>query len=304
MTRVATMATQGTLVAALGRAQSSIVDANVQLSTAKRVQNYAALGDDTRRVLSASTMLAEQKAQGAVANRVQTTLSFYDSALNVMDSTATDLKTKLLKAVGDGNGSAVNQIVSESFAAIAGALNTSEAGTPIFAGSQTDGNPFRPATLSDVAALASPADAFANDDRRASARLENGVDMRYGITADEVGTDLVKAFQTLAGLGSFSKQMTKAQVDGLNAAMSQLDDGIVAVRTANGQNGDRQNLVDSIVKRSDDRIGVLMGVIGDGVDANLGQVAADLSTRQTILNASYSAFAHLNDLSLVNFLRS
>ena len=91
MTRVATMATQGTLVAALGRAQSSIVDANVQLSTAKRVQNYAALGDDTRRVLSASTMLAEQKAQGAVANRVQTTLSFYDSALNVMDSTATDL---------------------------------------------------------------------------------------------------------------------------------------------------------------------------------------------------------------------
>jgi flagellar hook-associated protein 3 FlgL len=50
-------------------------------------------------------------------------------------------------------------------------------------------------------------------------------------------------------------------------------------------------------------VDLLTGVIGSVEDADLGQVAIDISQRQTILQASYSVFAQLNSMSLANFLK-
>ena len=71
----------------------------------------------------------------------------------------------------------------------------------------------------------------------------------------------------------------------------------------NAKNGDNQNLVETLGKRADDRATLLTQVIGDAEDADMGQVATDISTRTTILNASYAAFSKLNGLSLINFLQ-
>jgi flagellar hook-associated protein 3 FlgL len=301
MTRVATLPFTNTLSTAMQRAQSKLADSNIQLDTQKKVQSYADLGADTSRVLSASSMLAQQQAQSKVANRVDTTLGFYDSSLGVIDDSVSSLKTKLLNAVGTGDSPDLDKAIQSAFEDFRNSLNTSEGGVPIFAGGQTDKQPFAPQTLSDMVGL-DPDTAFTNDDVRTSARLGDNIDVQYGIGASDIGTGLVQAFSTLAGLGPFGDKLTDAQVDGLKTAMSQIDDGLSGLRSVNAKNGDTQNQVEALGKRADDRATLLTQVIGDAEDADMGQVAIDISSRTTILNASYAAFDKLNNLSLVNFL--
>lgn len=302
MTRVSTMSLQNTLANALSRAQQNLADSNLQLDTGKKVQDYAALGSNTGRVLSAASMLAQQQAQSTVAKRVDTTLGFYKVSLGTIDDSMSDLKTKLLKAVGTGDSPDLDSAIQQAFTDLRDSLNTNEAGIPIFAGSQTDSQPFKPQQLSDMASLATPGDAFANDDVRTSARLSDNVDTQYGIGASDIGTGLVQAFTTLAGLGPFGAKLTDAQMDGLKTAMGQLDQGLTDLRAVDAKNGDMMNQVEALGGRADARANLLTDVIGDAEDADMGQVATDISTRTSILNASYAAFQKLNGLSLLNFL--
>jgi flagellar hook-associated protein 3 FlgL len=47
----------------------------------------------------------------------------------------------------------------------------------------------------------------------------------------------------------------------------------------------------------------LKDIISQNEDADLGQVATDLATQKTVLEASFSVFSQLSGLSLVNYLR-
>ena len=302
MTRVSTMSLQNTLANAMSRAQQNLADSNIQLDTQKKVQNYADLGANTGRVLSAASMLAQQQAQSSVAKRVDTTLGFYKVSLGTIDDSMSDLRTKLLKAFGTGDSADLDSSIQQAFTDLRDALNTNEAGVPIFAGSQTDSEPFAPQKLSDLTSLATPGDAFTNDDVRTSARLSDNVDTQYGIGASDIGTGLVQAFTTLAGLGSFGAKLTQAQMNGIQTAMGQLDQGLTGLRGVDAKNGDMMNQVEGLGQRADARADLLTNVIGDAEDADMGQVATDISTRTSILNASYAAFQKLNNLSLLNFL--
>ncbi len=302
MTRVSTMSLQNTLSAAMSRAQQNLADSNIQLDTQKKVQSYADLAGNTGRVLSAASMLAQQQAQSSVAKRVDTTLGLYKVSLGTIDDSMSDLRTKLLKAFGTGDSPDLDSSIQQAFTDLRDSLNANEAGVPIFAGSQTDSQPFAPQKLSDLTSLATPGDAFTNDDVRTSARLSDNVDTQYGVGASDIGTGLVQALTTLAGLGPFGAKLTQAQTDGIQTAMGQLDQGLTDLRTVDAKNGDMMNQVEALGKRADARADLLTNVIGDAEDADMGQVATDISTRTSILNASYAAFQKLNNLSLLNFL--
>jgi flagellar hook-associated protein 3 FlgL len=302
MTRVATLALQTTLTRAIGRAQQALAESNLQLDTGKKVQDYAALGSDTARVLSARSMRVQQDAQAAVAKRVDTTLGFYDTSLNSIDDSVSALKKKLLDAIGTGDSPNLDSAIETAFKDFRTALNTNEAGVPIFSGSRTDADPFQPKTLADMVGLA-PDAAFANDGVRATARLGDNIDVQYGIGASDIGTGLVEAFSTLAALGPFGDKLTDAQMEGLKTAMGQIDKGISGVRAVNARNGDMQNQVETLGDRAVARGKLLDTVVGDAEDADMGQVATDIVARTSILNASYGAFQQINGLSLLNFLR-
>jgi flagellar hook-associated protein 3 FlgL len=302
MTRVATLALQTTLTRAIGRAQQALAESNLQLDTGKKVQDYAALGSDTARVLSARSMRVQQDAQAAVAKRVDTTLGFYDTSLNSIDDSVSALKKKLLDAIGTGDSPNLDSAIETAFKDFRTALNTNEAGVPIFSGSRTDADPFQPKTLADMVGL-DPDAAFANDGVRATARLGDNIDVQYGIGASDIGTGLVEAFSTLAALGPFGDKLTDAQMEGLKTAMGQIDKGISGVRAVNARNGDMQNQVETLGDRAVARGKLLDTVVGDAEDADMGQVATDIVARTSILNASYGAFQQINGLSLLNFLR-
>ncbi|UYY59705.1 flagellin [Sphingomonas sp. S2-65] len=302
MARVATIPLQRTLSDAIQRSQEKLAITQAQLSTGKKATTFADLGTETVRNLSAHSMLARQEAQATVAKRVGTSLSLYQGSLEAIDTAASGLRVDLLDAIGTGRADGLQEAIQSAFDQYRTSLNLSEGGAPLFGGSQSTGEPFTPKTLADVAGTDVTA-AFQDDDVRATARVSDGVDLSYGISASSAGKDLYAAFRTLAQISSLPEKLDASQIDALKTAMGQLDKGLSSTRSVNAENGRKQSQVEGLTKRNEERALLLSGVIENNEDADLGQVAIDLAQQKTVLQASYSVFSQLSELSLVNYLR-
>lgn len=302
MTRVATIPLQRTMSAAIQRSQEALAVTQQRLATGKKAADFADLGTETVRNLSAHSLLARQDAQSTVSKRVGTSLSLYQGHLESIDTAASDLKQQILTAVGTGKAAGLQEAIETAFSLYRNSLNGAEGGTPLFGGSQTDGNPFVPDKLADTVGIPASA-AFRDDGVRSTARIADGVDVTYGITASSVGKELYTAFQTLAQAGTIGDTPTAAQMTALQNAVGQLETGLGNVRIVNADNGRRQEQVETLATRGEQRSLLLSSVIESNEDADLGQLAIDLAQQKTMLQASYSVFAQLSDLSLVSYLR-
>lgn len=301
MARVATIPLQRTMSDAIARAQEKLAISQTQLSTTKKASDFASLGTETVRNLSAHSLLARQDAQSTVAKRVGTTLSLYQGQIEGMQDSIEDLKQQITTTVGTGQSSGLQEAINAAFSQFRSSLNASEGGTPLFGGSQTNQPPFVPSTLADAATTTGAA-AFKDDGVQSTARVADGVDVTYGISASALGKNMYEAFHTLAQAGNIGDQPTQAQMDALKLVVSQFDTGLGDLRAVNAENGRKQNQVETLTKRGDERSLLLNGVIETNEDADLGQVAIDIAQQQTVLKASYSVFQQLSQLSLVNFI--
>jgi flagellar hook-associated protein 3 FlgL len=301
MTRVATVPLQRSLSDAIQRSQQKLAATQLQLDTGKKANSFAALGTQAVRNLSAHSLVAQADAHSAVANQVGTTLSLYDTNITGLDTMGSDLKQQLLTAVGTGDSPGLQDTINAAFDQFRSILNASQGGQPLFGGSQTT-QPFTPQTLQDTIG-ATPQTAFTNDQVKASARVGDNVDVQYGVTASDLGSGMLSAFQTLAGLGPIGTKLTDAQTAALKTAMGQIDTGLGSVRAVNAENGRKQAQLETLGTRADQRSLVYKDIISRNEDADLGQVAIDLEQQKTVLQASYSVFSQLSSLSLINYLR-
>jgi flagellar hook-associated protein 3 FlgL len=302
MNRVATMPIQRNLASAIQRSQQKLAETQLQLATTKKARDYAALGSETVRHISARTLLAKQEAQSDVATTLGTTLSLYDANMSGIETAASDLRQAILEVVGTGSSGGLQEAIEQAFASFRNGLNANEGGLPMFAGSRTDAPPFKAETLADTLAL-TPATAFTNDDIRPTARVAEGFDVQFGAGADEIGTGLFLAFQKLASAGSIGLQPTDAQMTILKDSISMIESGLDELRDVNAENGRKQKQIETIAARGEERTLLLKDVIGRNEDADLAQVANDLAQQQTTLRASYSVFSQLSGLSLTEYLR-
>lgn len=302
MNRVATIPLQRTMSDAIQRSQEKLAITQQRLATGKKAANFADLGTETVRNLSAHSLLARQDAQSTVSKRVGTTLSLYQGHLEGIETATMDLRQQIMTAVGTGDAAGLQEAIETAFAQFRTSLNSDEGGTPLFGGAQTGQSPFLPATLQDTATI-DGATAFRDDSVRAVARVADGVDITYGITASAVGKDLYEAFRTLAQAGTISEKPDATQTAALKTALDQLDTGLGSLRSVNAENGRKQAQVDTLTVRGEQRSLLLKGVIESNEDADLGQVAIDLAAQKAMLEASYSVFSQLSSLSLVNYIR-
>ncbi|HEY0044544.1 MAG TPA: flagellin [Allosphingosinicella sp.] len=302
MTRVATIPIQRNLASAIQRSQQKLAETQLQLATGKKAHDYASLGTETVRHISARTIVARHEAHTLVAERVSTTLSLYDAHLTGIDDSTTDLRTKILTAVGTEQSAGLQEAIEQAFQQFRSSLNAAEGGLPMFAGSRTDEAPFHPKTLAEVATT-NLSDAFTDDTIRASARVADSIDVEYGALASEVGSDLYLAFKKLAEAGTIGDKPTAAQMTALKEATDLIDTGLVSLRTANAENGRKQNQIEGLGERAYERTMLLMDLIGKNEDADLAQVATDLAQQQTTLKASFSVFSQLSGLTLSDYLR-
>lgn len=300
--RVATAPLSAVLTDGMARTSARIVGLQDQLASGKRATSYADLGLATGPTLSARTLLARAEAEGAAARAVETSMALADAHMTAIADSAATLRTAVLRAAGTGSGHGLPQEIEAAFASFRGALNAREGGVPIFGGAQADNDPFAPRTLAEAAAT-DPDAAFRNDGVRATARVGDGVDMAYGIGADEIGRGLLGAFRALAAAGPFGTQLTAAQRDALKGATDLLGDGLAELGAVQADTGRKRANLEVLSARADERANLLEALVSRHEDADLAGIAVELATRKTQLEASYSVFSQLSGLSLVRYLR-
>jgi flagellar hook-associated protein 3 FlgL len=301
MTRVATIPLQRTMASAISSAQEKLAITQKQLSTGKKATDFASLGTEAVRNLSAHTLLEQQKAQSNVAKRVGTTMSLYQGHIEGVQTANTDLRKQILTAIGTGQSAGLQQAMESAFSQMRSSLNATEGGVPLFGGSQTNSAPFSVSKLADAATV--PADqAFHDDNVLATARVADGLDVQYGVNASSFGSGLYEAYRAMAQIGPIGDTLTDAQVTALQGVVTKMDSGLKQLSAVNADNGRKQSQVDDLTTRGEERSLLLQQVIEDNEDADLGQVAIDLSQQKTVLEASYSVFSQLSSLSLVKYL--
>jgi flagellar hook-associated protein 3 FlgL len=88
----------------------------------------------------------------------------------------------------------------------------------------------------------------------------------------------------------------------LQDTITSLNGAVSAINSDIGALGDRQNQVTSAQTEAGDTVTALTTQISHVQDADLTQVAVQLSSAQTQLQASYQLIANLSALSLAKFL--
>ncbi|MBB6124124.1 flagellin [Sphingobium subterraneum] len=301
MARVATIPLQATMASAIQRSQAALAVTQQQIATGKKAQDYASLGTQSARILSARSMIARQEAHAAVADQVGTTLSIYDASMSTIDSAVSDLRQNMLQAIGTGQTTGLQALIDGAFHQFRVSLNSTERGVALYGGAQTLDTPFQVDTLAGLVGT-TDADVFANDAVRASAEVSEGLTVQYGLVASEVGSGLYQAFRTLAEAGTLGTTPTAAQSAKLNEALGQIDNGLAQLRVANADNGRMQGEVETLAKRAEQRSLLWQDIVSKNEDADLSSVAIDLARQKMVLEASYSVFAQLSKLSLVGYL--
>lgn len=300
--RIATVAFQQTLANGIQKAQSKLGDTQLALNSGKKAKDLAGLGSLAVATLSARSLQSKQDAQAASAKQLGTTLSLYDANITSIDDGSIDLRQQLLTALGTGQSSGLQGTIEGSFSQFRSALNATDGNGVLFGGAQTDVAPFKLQTLADAAG-ATTETAFSNDGVRATARVGDGVDVAYGVTASEIGGSMLSVYRTLAEAGPIGTTLTAAQTDAIKVALTQIDAAQPQVRNVNAANGQRQKQVETLQTRAEDRSNLLKAFVSSNEDADYAQLATDLDTQKTLLQASFSVFSQVSSLSLVNYLK-
>ena len=301
MTRVASIPLQVTMASAIQRAQADLAVTQQRISTGKKALDYADLGSVAPRILSAHAMLARADAHAATGDQVSTTLSIYDASMTTIDTATGSLRQTLMQAIGTGQTTGLQAAIEGAFHSYRTSLNASERGVALFGGGQTLDTPFTVDQLANLVGT-TPATVFTNDRVKATAEVAEGQQIQYGLLASDVGNDLYLAFRSLAEAGSFGTTPTAAQSAKMNEALTYLDSGLTQLRTAQADNGLRLQQIDTLTQRAQDRSLLWQDIVSKNEDADLAQVAIDLTRQQMVLEASYSIFAKLSKLSLNAYL--
>lgn len=301
--RVGTSSFQRTLAGAMRQNQGALAKTQMMLATGKKAATYGEMGTSAMSSISARSMLVREQAHTDTSVGVKQQLDRYDHSLTHLNGAVTDLYEAVGNIIAMGEARGFDTVKESTFGVLRQTLNLSQSGEYIYAGGRSDTAPFTPSSLADLAALPVVEDGFLDEGLKAQARVSDGTDMVYGVTASEIGVSTARVLKDLEAMGPLDGKLTSAQIGTLSSIYGQLKDAMNGVTDIQAANGQRMQQIDIYTERSEARSVQLRSFIGEQEDVDITEVTTRLSNDQLALQASYQAFAQIRDMSLINFLR-
>jgi flagellar hook-associated protein 3 FlgL len=308
--RVATANQTAQFLRQIQQAAGALDKTQTQIASSKNANTYAGFGTQAQ-VLTATISAGQRNSAYQTATTLaQTQVNLQDDQLSTLSDIAQKLRTTVNDALGNNDATSLMPQVQGLFDQAVAILNAKDAnGDYIYAGGRSDTQPLTATSLSDLMALPDVANAFANGDFKKSVAVADGVSVTYGLTASDIGTQLMQTFKDIAAFdagatGDFAAGggLSGAQSSFLTGAVTsatQVASGINATTAANGfiskrltDAGDQQTSMDTLLSGFADKI--------QGTD--MAKAATDLSMNQTQLQAALAVTASLHQISLLNYL--
>ena len=311
MVGISTASAYNTVLNGLLTAQSAQAAASQQISsgeTASNLQGYAGQSDT---LLALQSVQARTNSYLTNSQATANVLSAQDLAFTQLNSSASGATNAITEALGSGSGESLMQSLGTSFQDAVSALNTNYAGSYLFSGGASNVKPTTSTSLADLTAPgATIAGQFQNGDNVATAQLNSSTTVQTGFLANQLGSNLYTAFQSIESYvqtnGPFTTPLTAAQTTFLQGAVSGFQAANTQLTTAQAQNGLVQQQVTNAQSELTDQQTTLAGLVGNISSANIAQATTNLEQAQTAVQASSQAFLALqtSTKTLMSLLQS
>jgi flagellar hook-associated protein 3 FlgL len=299
--RVATFAMSERMLSASLTTQARLANLQIQEASGNVSNDYGGLGTSAQPLLDleASLKISQSYADAAetAAGRIEVIYSTLSSVTDLLTDFRAQLTSLMSSDSGTTSRAALTSAAEGYMTELASLLNTSYEGRYLFGGNSTLD---LPVDLTDYATTidAESTSYYQGDDATASVKISRDQTVAYGITAGESAFEQAfRALAAIAGAGdSPSDELLQSAYD---LVVSSLDETIALQSKVSINAG----TLERAQERQADYQTMLEGAISDLRDADVTAIAVQISNYQTQLQASYSAIAKLQSLSLVDYLR-
>ncbi len=297
--RTSTLQFHQTLLGNFSRVQGDLVKLQRQISSGRIADTFQELNGKVEKVssyefkLSVTTQYVESNTQ-AIAR-----LETMNGAVGSVISVTNELQSLITQARGATQAQypIFAQAAMSKLDQIAGFLNTNIGGRYLFAGTKTNVPPVMSPVPNNVNLGVPDTNYYQGNTTDQSVRAQENIEVSYGIRADNI------AFQNLVasvhmfvdGLNNnkmvnieAALELSNAAQEGLNAVQSKINGDSVLLQDINSFHG----ATDAYVR----------GIVGEETATDVAKASTEVALNEAILQASFSAFATVNNLRLTNFL--
>ncbi|MGA0607599.1 flagellin [Phenylobacterium sp. VNQ135] len=308
VTRVSTPGNYSAVLANLLAAQQRQMSAGEKVATQKNgsdLKDYARDAEMLTAMRSLKTRIETYQDQNTF---ISERLATQDTALNQVADAALDARQAIADALASGRVDTLMEDLQAQFRNAVEGMNARYGGKYVFAGGQVDTRPVTATALADLTSGPPIASWFKNDQFVTNAKVDEATSVQVGLLADDLGTGLLTAFQTIqafhqGGSGPFTGAMTAAQRTFLEGQLATWDGIREDLTNTTARNGLMQKRVESVRDDLETRGNQLAGMMGDITDADMPEAVAQLEQAQIAVQAAAHVFTALQESSLLNVLK-
>ncbi|POR51893.1 flagellin [Bosea psychrotolerans] len=302
VTRIATFALNDRMLAASLRTQAKMGEVQVQEASGSVSTDYGGLGGSAKTLVSLEVSLARSKAYANAADEAGSRIDVMYDALTSMTDMLSSFRASLSGAISasttDASDTTLISTAQNYLTEFASLLNTQFEGRYLFAGSDTT----QPAVdLTNYAATdVDTADTsyYQGNATTASVRVSSERTVNYGVTGDDTAFE-----QALRALSAVANATTTPDSDTLQAISDLVVSAVDAVSAVQGRLSVNAATLERASATQADYQDFTSGLISDVRDVDITAVAAQLSSYETQLQASYAALAKIQSLNLLDYLK-
>lgn len=299
ITRTSTYASFSNLMGNIGRVQTNLFDSQNQLSSGFKTNQFSGMSGQVEQFVSleakirVTTNYMENNAQNI--SRLETTKEAISQITDKVDEMENLITLRRNPALAQDIG--FEQQMRAMMDSVAGELNITFEGKYLFSGTRTNERPVTEPVTAPFQ-TGTPDDSYYNGSKEdVILRAEDNVEFPYRVRADN------SAFQKIFAAAHQAIEGHTANSDtSLVAAFDLLQEGLQEVIALEATVSADILAIENIVSRQTSLNLYWKGVSEQVVNTDILGVSTKLSVDQTILQASFQAFATINQLRLSNFL--
>lgn len=297
--RVATFAMNRQMLDATMQTQTRMANMQLQEASGLVSTDYGGLGSDARKLIDlevTATRSARYEASAKSASSdVDAIYAVMQSVVDLLGSLRSQVVAAQGASTADTSLTALETSAKSSMEELASLLNTKLADRYLFAGDNTQTQPVNATTL--LAATDPDGSYYEGSATALSAKVSDQQVVSYGATANDPAFSA--AFSAMSKLAN-ATTMTSEE---LTAAYDQLVGAIDGVADIQGSISVSAIVLDRASAHQQDLNAFYSEQIVSLRDVDITEIAARLTAYETQLQASYSAIAKLQALSLTDYLR-
>lgn len=300
MDRVSTANIHLRTVTDIARLQSNLANVQEQITSGVKTDSFIELGTDISRLQDLEASVSAAVRYKSNNNVALSRLKAMDLSVSQIQDVADDLSSALATENSPSNEVFnLAEFARSALEKVQGALNISQAGRSLFAGSKTDQPAVGTLTnINNVVDGVADASYYNGDSFLTSVQASDTLNVEYGITAgDQAFRDFIGALNKAIELDGTGNNEDRLQADALlQSAIS----GLAGVRTK--INNDIVTLNGTNTQH--DRVQVQMNdALSKSFGTDLVGASIDAALNEATLTATMQVFARISGLSLVDFLR-